>query len=133
VLAAALTAVVVAISPDPQARAQAVEQAADRHRVTASLVEDAPEHLQETWPAVDMERADAVWTDAGGTTRQVSVTVPAGTEAGASVTVWVDRAGDRTTRPLTHADLADLAVGQGIGTGVLLSVIAFSAWPVPSC
>jgi hypothetical protein len=128
VLAAVVTALIVGTSTHTQARAQAIAQAADRHPVLARLVEDAPERIREPWRGTDLELAEAVWTDAAGRPRRVYVAVAAGIEAGERVAIWVDRAGDRTTAPMSAGAVVNLAVGQGIGAGVLLSVIAFSAY-----
>ena len=52
----------------------------------------------------------------------------AGATAGATVVLWIDRDGNRTTRPLSNGDVTGQAVGRGIMTFGGLCVIAWGAY-----
>jgi hypothetical protein len=107
------------------AAAQVTAQAADRHRVTATLMADVP---ATAYSSSDRAWGTAVWTDPAGIEHRVSVSVPAGAKAGVTVSVWIDRDGNRTTRPLSDEDVTGQAVGQGALTFTLLSLIAAGAY-----
>jgi hypothetical protein len=108
-----------------QAGAQATAQAADRHRVTATLLAVVP---ATAYSSPDREWATAVWTDPAGIEHRLPVLMPAGARAGDPVSLWIDRDGNRTTRPLSDGDMTGQAVGQGAVTFALLSLIAASAY-----
>ena len=111
-----------------QVGAMATAQAADRHRVTARLLEDVPTTAGEAWSSPDLDRATAVWTDPAGIEHRFSVPVPARARAGDPVSLWIDRDGNRTTRPPSDGDVAGQTVGQGAVTFALLSLIAAGAY-----
>jgi len=80
------------------------------HRVPAVLLKAAPgpemsDNGANTW---------VVWTPArwtsGGRSRTGSVPAPAGTRAGSTVRVWLDRAGNVRTPPLTAAQVSDRVI-----------------------
>ena len=106
------------------AATQAKAQAADRHRVTARLLDDTPAPADEAWSSSDRELAIAVWTDPAGIEHRSPVPVPATARAGDPISVWIDRDGNRTTRPPSDGDVAGQTVGQGAVTFALLSLIA---------
>jgi hypothetical protein len=110
------------------AAAQAIAQAADRHRVTARLLDDAPAPVGEGLSSSDRDQVTAVWTDPAGIGHRVTVPVPPATRAGTTVSLWTDRNGNRTTRPLSHGDVVGQAGGQGIVTFAVLSLIAWGAY-----
>jgi hypothetical protein len=120
VLTAAPAALAVATATAAHTRSIAEEQAADRHLVAATLLEDAP-------PA-DGAGAGipvaATWTAPSGADREGVVRVRAAAEAGTTVTIWVDADGDVTTRPLADADVAARAVGFSVLTFVGTSALA---------
>jgi hypothetical protein len=122
----------VATAAYTQARTQALTQAADRHRVTARLLDAVPAPAGEAQSSItpDRERATAVWTDPAGIEHRASVSVPvsAKAKAGVTVSVWVDRDGNRTTRPLSEGDVTGQAVGRGLVTFGGLAVIEFAAY-----
>jgi hypothetical protein len=111
------------------AAAQAKAQAADRHRVTARLLDDIPAPADEAWSSASAW-ANAVWTDSAGIEHRLSVPVPvpATARAGDPVSVWIDQDGNRTTRPLSDGDVTGQAVGQGAVTLAVLSLIAAGAY-----
>jgi hypothetical protein len=105
--------------------AQVTAQAADRHRVTATLMADVP---ATAYSGSDGGWATAVWTDPGGIEHRFSLPVPARARAGDPVSLGIDRYGNRTTRPLSDEDVTGQAVGQGALTLALLSLIAAGAY-----
>jgi hypothetical protein len=127
-LAAVVVALAVARTTYVHARAEAAVEAADRHRVTAHLVADAPMPATETGDTPDMEQAAAVWTDTAGIQRPVTVSVLAGARAGSATSVWIDDQGRTTPRPLTEGDVTGRSVGQGLGTVVGLAMLLFGAY-----
>jgi hypothetical protein len=110
------------------AAAQATAQAADRHRVTARLLDDIPAPADEALSSSDSAWAHAVWTDSAGIEHRLSVPVPATARAGDPVPVWIDQDGNRTTRPPSDGDVTGQAVGQGAVTLAVLSLIVAGAY-----
>jgi hypothetical protein len=132
-LTAVPVSLAVATATYTQASAQATAQAADRYRVTARLLEDASapagaawSSQQETWS--NLEEATAVWTDPAGGEHRAPASVPPGAKAGTTVTLWIDRDGNRTTRPLGDGHITGLAVDRGIVTFAGLAVIAWGGY-----
>jgi hypothetical protein len=123
VLAALPVALAVATATATQTRSVADEQAASRHQVTATLMEDAP-------PAAGADHAGAAttvvatWTAPSGTGREGVVHVPAGAKAGSTVIIWVDADGAVTTPPLADADVVARAIGYSVPTFVGTSLLA---------
>ncbi|MGY1605030.1 Rv1733c family protein [Geodermatophilus sp. SYSU D00815] len=95
--------------------AVAAEQAAERHRVSATLLSDAE---ADDGPATPDVPTAATWLGPDGTARSGDVDAPAGARSGTTVDVWVDDAGALTDDPLTSAE----ATGQGIVLGVLTAL-----------
>jgi hypothetical protein len=98
------------------------------HRAPAVLLKAAPgpemsDNGANTW---------VVWTPArwtsGGQPRTGSVPAPAGTSAGSTVRVWLDRAGDVQAPPLTAAQVSDRVISATLialaGLAVLLAIMA---------
>lgn len=98
------------------------------HRVPAVLLKAAPgpemsDNGANTW---------VVWTPArwtsGGRPRAGRVPAPAGTRAGSTVPVWLDRAGDVRVPPLTAAQVSDRVIAASLialaGLAVLLAIMA---------
>jgi hypothetical protein len=110
-------ALVVATATYSLAREEAAHQVAARHRVTATLLSDAPR------PG----RGLASWTGPDHTQRQGLVAVGAGAEAGSPVAVWVDRSGDLTTRPLSDGEASIRAVSYGFFAFTGISALAVGA------
>jgi len=103
--------------------ANAADRQADQamHPVPAVLLASAP------GPAVANRRADSwlVWTPArwtaGGEAHVGRIPVGSGTPAGATVRVWLNRAGQVQLPPLTPATARDRAL---VATGVSLAALA---------
>jgi hypothetical protein len=106
----------------------AITQAEERRRVTVTLVDDVPAPLDEPWNNTPKQAAAAAWTDASGVEHQVSLSVPGGSRAGLTAPVWIDREGNRTTRPLTRDDVTVEAVGTAVLTLGGLSLVALGAY-----
>jgi hypothetical protein len=98
------------------------------HRAPAVLLKAAPgpemsDNGANTW----LVQAPARWTS-GGQTRTGSVPAPAGTSAGSTVRVWLDRAGNVRTPPLTAAQVSDRVIAATLialaGLAVFLASMA---------
>jgi len=132
-LTAVPVSLAVATATYTQASDQAAARADDRHRVTARLLEDAPAPTREFWRSQEetwskQEEASAVWTDPAGRAHRAPVSVRPGTKAGTTVPVWIDRDGNRTTRPPSDGDATEQAVSRGTVTFGGLSVIVWGAY-----
>jgi len=127
-LAAAPISLAAATATYTQARDQAATEVADRHRVQARLLDDVPAPEGELEDHLAEARGDAGWTDAGGIQHRTTVYVPVGARAGRTVSVWMDRDGNRTPPPMGAAEVTGRAVGQGLRIFVILSVTAGGAY-----
>jgi hypothetical protein len=120
-LLALVTAVPVALAvctaTGSHARSVADAEAISRHRVTATLVEEAVvPPARDTEQAVLTGRAEATWSDATGALRHVVVRAPAGTKTGSTVAVWIDDSGAATTAPMGDSEVAGQVALAGLGT-----------------
>jgi hypothetical protein len=126
-LALVLTAVPVALAvatvTGSQMQSLADAQAAVRHQVEATLREDAPP-AHGSGHAGAEAAVPASWTAPSGVERNGVVEVRTRAKAGTTVTIWVDRAGDVTTRPLDDLDVVSRAVGHGAATFLGISAMA---------
>jgi hypothetical protein len=112
-LVAPLLAVVAATATTTHLEAAAAEQAADRYRSSAVLLEDAP--TASTGAGYDdgfssVVPVHAAWPLPNGTTRDDVVLTKAGTPAGTAVPVWLDADGNRTVAPLDRAGIPGTAL-----------------------
>jgi len=117
-------ALAVGTATRSEAVAEATAQAADRHRVAATLTEDALPASDTSGVASAKARAVVVWIGPTGLEREDRVTVPPGIEAGAVVHVWVDRDGELTTRPLTDGDVTARSAASGLLTYLSIASVA---------
>ncbi|MGC0336747.1 hypothetical protein RKD20_001781 [Streptomyces sp. SLBN-8D4] len=100
-------------------------QRAERRAVAAVLAQDAAD--SKSPQAVDSERVWVTvrWNAPDGTVRTGQTKVPAQTPAGTLVTVWTDRRGGLTSKPVTHqeaqiqAALVGVVAAMGAGGTVL--------------
>jgi hypothetical protein len=127
VLTAVPIALTVATETHVRARLEAVAEAAARHQVTATLLEDAPVTEGDAQSGAAEPPAAAVWTGPDGVERKGFVVAPAGTRAGFSVPIWLDAQGDRTKRPLSGGDIAARSVGYALLTLLVISGVALVA------
>jgi hypothetical protein len=109
-------ALAVATATHSGALAEATAQAAERHQVDATLTEDAPPVSHSTETASPRPRAAVAGAGPSGLIREAHVAVPPGARAGSVVSIWVDREGDPTTRPLSDGDVAALSTGAALFT-----------------
>ena len=107
-------ALAVATAAYTQGVATAAAQAATRHQVMAELTEDAQAVESSTVSA--STSASVTWRDPAGEPHGAVLSVPAGAQAGSTLLVWVDGAGDRTTRPISRGDAVYAAIGYGLLT-----------------
>jgi hypothetical protein len=98
------------------------------HRAPAVLLKAAPgpemsDNGANTW----LVQAPARWTS-GGQPRTGSVPAPAGTSAGSTVRVWLDRAGNVRMPPLTAAQVSDRVIAATLialaGLAAALAIMA---------
>jgi type II secretory pathway pseudopilin PulG len=108
-------ALAVATATSARGRSEVDAQAAERQQVTAELLEDVSAPRGEAEGIPDVGPATAVWVERSGIERTGVISVPVGATAGSTLTIWVDRDGDRTARPLSNGDV----VGQAVGSFVL--------------
>jgi hypothetical protein len=99
--------------------AEAADQATNRHRTTAVLLEDASASSDGSAGS----RARVTWSTARGGTQEALLRVPPEATEGASVTIWVDREGDLTDPPLTSHDAGGAAVASGILTFLSVATV----------
>ncbi|MFI2907524.1 hypothetical protein ACG2OD_04535 [Streptomyces sp. PDY-4] len=111
-----------------EARATALEQRGDRHRVRAEVVE----RPSRSWPAAEagerqILRADVRWTEPGEGTRTAAARVPVHARPGDVVHVWFDSRGRDVEPPVDDASVWQYGIGMGAGAaggtaaGVLLA------------
>ncbi|WP_199547210.1 hypothetical protein [Streptomyces sp. N35] len=98
--------------------AESRTQASDRHAVTARLIEGAPAADPSSGDGVTHRKVHVRWHDPDGTRRTATIKVPAGTDRGAEVAVWLDTQGRVTEAPLSARDVTVRAVGTGAGTAL---------------
>jgi hypothetical protein len=123
-LTAVPVALAVATATATQTRSIADAQAADRHLVTATLAEDAALPTDDADHAGPGTSVLATWTSPAGMTHTGIVDVHVDAKAGSTVTIWVDRSGDVTTRPLGDADVVARALGYAVPTFFGASALA---------
>jgi hypothetical protein len=117
-------ALVVASVTHAQVAAEAAAQSLARHQVDAELLGDPVVSTRGADEVRPTSRAPAVWSGPSGEEHTGALVVPAGTEAGSTVAVWVDRTGGLTTRPLDGGDALGSAVAMAAGTFLCLSSFA---------
>ncbi|SFG88439.1 hypothetical protein SAMN05421678_109173 [Actinopolymorpha cephalotaxi] len=133
-LMAALLAIPVAIGmgrgayDDGAARSAAQQEAG--HWGTAKLLESAPGSVDpgQDAPNPVTTYARARWQGPNGSWSEGDVPVRAGTDAGSTVRVWVDAAGQVTKPPLTPSQLSDKGVATAITAlmGLELGIVVCS-------
>jgi hypothetical protein len=118
-------ALAVATATDSSMRTTADTQAASRHQVGATLLEEAVAPLgSDPERAVRTAKVKATWIDATGAVRDGLVRAPVGADAGSSVTVWIDDSGAATSAPLNDSQVVGQAVLASVGTFTGISITA---------
>ncbi|MFJ5269665.1 hypothetical protein [Streptomyces sp. NPDC088358] len=102
VVGAPLAGVAVGWRVYDDARARAAAQRAERHRVAAVLVEDAPAAVASPTGRQPAYSVRVRWTEPGGGSRTGMAQVPAGAQRGEHTHVWLD-SGGRWVRPPENA------------------------------
>ncbi len=124
VLGAVPVALAVATAAGSSTQSVADAQAASRHRVTATLLEDAARPAADSDHAPSLASVLATWSARPGVPREGTVLGPTGAKAGTTVTIWVDDSGDVTTPPLDGSDVVNQAVLSGVSTLIGISAAA---------
>lgn len=88
-------------------------QQADRTQVTAVVLADAGSFVA-GGPAVQVAEVPALWRLPDGTERSGPVSVPAGTDQGARLPIWVDGAGEPVPPPLSAFNALTIALSVGL-------------------
>jgi hypothetical protein len=127
-LVAVPIALAVATSTGSRARIQAAAQVAERHQVSARLLEDAPWTSAGADDVAARSPAQAVWTGPSGIEQEVLVLVPAGSPAGTTVGLWADRDGRLAQEPLSEGDIVASSVGHALLTLFLIATSAVAAY-----
>jgi hypothetical protein len=124
-LTAVAISLAVATATYSLGRVEVTTQAAERSQVEARLLEDASPTAGGT--VADVGRAPAVWTAPSGAEHTGQVPARVGAEAGSTVVIWVDRGGERTTRPLGTGDVVSRSVGAAVLTYIGIAASAVGA------
>jgi hypothetical protein len=127
-LSAVAVALAVGTAISTRGRSEALTQAAERHQVSAELLDDAATLYDGSAGAVGVGRATAVWTTPSGVERTGAVSVPIDAKAGSRHTIWIDLNGNRTTRPLTAGDVGSQAFGFALLTYLGTALVAWGAF-----
>jgi hypothetical protein len=102
-------------------------EAAARHPVTAVLLADAPRPSDFSYGQAVPPRVRAQWVAPNGTPHTGDITVAAGAQAGATVTVWADASGRLHGRPLTHDQVVGRAVVAAAAAPIGLGLVLLAA------
>jgi hypothetical protein len=127
-LSAVAIALAVATASYTQARSEADAQAAERRQVNAELVEDASVSQHDAEGVPDVWGATATWTGSDGVLHTDVIPVAVKAKAGSTHAIWIDRNGERTTRPLSDADVSAQTVGIAVLTYLCISIAAIGAY-----
>jgi hypothetical protein len=132
-------AVAVTTAATAHLREVAATEAAERSQTRALLLEDAEPAAAGAGVYGDdgglttrPVPARAVWTLPGGISREGTVVVRPGTEAGSSVRIWVDRDGDVTSAPTDTAGIAGTATAFGLFPLIGIPLAAWTLYAVLS-
>jgi hypothetical protein len=127
-LAGVAVALAVATTTASVERRQVVAQTAERHQVVAELLDDAAARYDGSEGVADVGLATAAWTDRAGVRHTGTISVPLSAKAGSVQTIWVDRDGNRTSRPLNSGDVAAQSVGFAFVTYLWTALVAWTAY-----
>lgn len=127
-LSAVAIAMAVATASYTQGRSEVIAQAAERRQVSAELLEGASAPKDNSDSLQVAGRATAGWTGPSGAHHTAVISVPVRAKAGSTHAIWIDRNGDRTTRPLSSGDVVGRAVGTAVLTYLGISMVAISAY-----
>ncbi|MGI5132814.1 Rv1733c family protein [Pseudonocardia sp. CA-107938] len=126
---AVFVALVIGLTVHGQVGDQARRDTATSRPVTAELVEDTTAVVNpSSVTARPRVTASVRWTGSDGTPQQGEAAVEAGLQAGAAVTVWLDRDGRPTHSPLTASDAVLCGLLAGLGAAVAAAAALVFAW-----
>jgi hypothetical protein len=103
------------------------DQRATSHQVSAVLLQSAPPPVLAASGTSSVAEVRAQWMVPGDAVRTGDVPVPGGTKAGNTVTVWIDRAGQLTSPPLSPAQVTGQAAQAAAGASALLALVLAGA------
>ncbi|MER7172142.1 Rv1733c family protein [Streptomyces mesophilus] len=109
-------------------RARAEARARTLHQVPAETLRDAPPAVRGSDVSTPTHRIPVRWTDPDGTRHTDRAKVPAGTEQGTSVSVWLDHNGEVAKAPPTTDAVTLDAVSTGTGAALGAAVSALALW-----
>ncbi|WP_328784751.1 hypothetical protein OHQ89_46145 [Streptomyces canus] len=124
-LGAPLAGAVVGWWAHGDARAVAVTQRSERHRVRAEVVGRVPDSLPTVQGGRERSyRVTVRWTEAGGAAKTATARVPSGTDQGEKVDVWFDSRGRSVAPPPDETAVWQHTVTMGAcGAGAAIAVI----------
>ncbi|MDT0481810.1 Rv1733c family protein [Streptomyces doebereineriae] len=124
-LGAPLVGAVVGWWAHGDARAVAVTQRSERHRVRAEVVGRVPDSLPTVQGGRERSyRVTVRWTEAGGAAKTATARVPSGTDQGEKVDVWFDSRGRSVAPPPDETAVWQHTVTMGAcGAGAAIAVI----------
>ncbi|WP_405476225.1 hypothetical protein [Streptomyces canus] len=124
-LGAPLVGAVVGWWAHGDARAVAVTQRSERHRVRAEVVGKVPDSLPTVQGGRERSyRVTVRWTEAGGAAKTATARVPSGTDQGEKVDVWFDSRGRSVAPPPDETAVWQHTVTMGAcGAGAAIAVI----------
>ena len=125
VLLAVPVALTVATAAGTSARQRADDEAATRTEVPAVLLADAVAATGAE-AAAGSVRTPATWHSPDGSRREGLVPTAAGSGVGKTITIWVDRDGNRARPPLDTAGVVSAAISTGMMTFLVLAALAVS-------
>lgn len=119
-------AAVIARNVEHSAGQQALQIQQTWHRVRAVLREDAPGDGSFVYGAPAIEWVRAQWSAPDGSARSGHVPVAAGTKAGTTARVWVNRAGRVMGIPVTRAEIGSRMLAAAVLAPIVLAVLLLS-------
>ncbi|WP_406166096.1 hypothetical protein OIE52_06315 [Streptomyces canus] len=124
-LGAPLVGAVVGWWAHGDARAVAVTQRSERHRVRAEVVGRIPDSLPTVQGGRERSyRVTVRWTETGGAAKTATARVPSGTDQGEKVDVWFDSRGRSVAPPPDETAVWQHTVTMGAcGAGAAIAVI----------
>jgi hypothetical protein len=94
------------------------------HQVPALLLKNAPQPVQPLSQASLELLVPASWRTANGAARTGQVYAPAGSRAGSTVLVWIDRAGRLTSSPVQRSDvIGRVALAAALATAAVAAAL----------
>jgi hypothetical protein len=68
------------------------------------------------------------WTGSAGSVRHGPMLVVAGTTAGSSVPIWVDRSGNMTTAPIDQGEISSTTLAVGVVATVVVPTVVWGLY-----